>query len=117
MKMKRRRILGMVMVALSIFVLTTIVVLADDKTTTAGTGKTVFSAASQMMDAAKTFIIGISTASLVVAEGIGMIMKHFSGGDPQKVGQANHLMKGAIISWAVVNGATLITSTISPYLQ
>ena len=74
-----------------------------------------FAALSRFMEDARTFIIGISIAGLIVGLGIGAFYKYLSNGDPQKIQTGNKIIIGSIVGFAVINGVSLIVQSIAVY--
>lgn len=71
--------------------------------------------ATQLVNDVKGKIVGMSSAAATVGVGTGAFMKKFSMGKQEKIELGNKVIKDSIVSWAVLNGLTLILSWLNEY--
>ena len=64
----------------------------------------------------KGYIVKIATSFVAVAIATGLLMRKFSLGDEKKIYRANKLIKGSIVSYALIICLDLVLSLIETVL-
>ena len=100
-----------------IFLTTLIISLVLVCTTTVFAAEDVFSASERFFGDIQIWIIRISTPAALIGVGSGAFMKKFSFGDHQKIKMGNMVIFSSLIGWTVINGLTLILTTIQKYIN
>ena len=102
-----RKMLLITLIASLVLISTTVVFGAED----------VFSASERFFGDLQSWIIKISTPLALVGVASGAGMKKLSFGDSQKIKMGNVVIVSSLVGWTVINGITLILTTIQKYIN
>lgn len=75
----------------------------------------IFTAGENFVDDVKSFLLTISSAVAVIGIAMGGIICKFAAGNPQTIAKGSAAIKWCIASWVLINGASLILSTLATY--
>ena len=88
----------------------------EDNSSTATTGTTVWTKASEIMQDVYTQIISISTVTAVVCAAVALLLMKFSK-NGKTVDDSRAWLKRIAITWAILNGLGLIMAYVTAFFQ
>ena len=89
---------------------------ASEDNSTASTGTTVWTKASEIMQDVYSQIISISTVTAVVCAAIALLLMNFSK-NGKTVDDSRAWLKRIVITWAILNGLGFIMAYVTPFFQ
>lgn len=88
----------------------------EDNSSTATTGTTVWTKASEIMQDVYSQIISISTVTAVVCAAVALLLMNFSK-NSKTVDDSRAWLKRIAITWAILNGLGFIMAYVTPFFQ
>ena len=88
----------------------------EDNSSTATTGTTVWTKASEIMQDVYSQIISISTVTAVVCAAVALLLMNFSK-NGKTVDDSRAWLKRIAITWAILNGLGFIMAYVTPFFQ
>lgn len=88
----------------------------EDNFSTATTGTTVWTKASEIMHDVYSQIISISTVTAVVCSAVALLLMNFSK-NGKTVDDSRAWLKRIAITWAILNGLGFIMAYVTPFFQ
>ena len=85
----------------------------EDNSSTATTGTTVWTKASEIMQDVYTQILAISTIAAIVTASVALLLMNFSRSG-RTVDESRAWLKRICITWAVLNGLGFIMAYVTP---
>lgn len=98
------------------FVLTIVVAIVLGSVTLVYAAGDAFTQGEKFITDVQKWIITVSTPLALIGVGSGAIMKKLSFGDVQKIKMGSAVIFASLGGWTLINGLTLILSTIQKYL-
>ena len=88
----------------------------EDNSSTATTGTTVWTKASEIMQDVYTQILAISTIAAIVTASVALLLMNFSRSG-KTVDESRAWLKRIVITWAILNSLGFIMSYIVPFFE